>query len=206
MKKLVVALFVFVFVALAPAQAQEFEEGVHYRVVSDTVSRNPEIIDFFSFYCNGCYQYAPFSDMLKAEFGDAFQKYHVNLVVPNAAIRDNIQAIWATAIMLGVDEQFKERMFQKHFVRNDFTNSVAEAKQVMLDLGVEEETYNRAFGSMQVRGLSNRMNSLQREFAISRTPTYIVNRKYEMLPGGFNDSANFFDDYLKLAAYLLEKR
>ncbi|RUO23081.1 hypothetical protein CWE08_00040 [Aliidiomarina iranensis] len=205
MKKLVVALFALVFVALVPAQAQEFEEGVHYRVVGDTPSRNPEIVDFFSFYCNGCYQYAPFSDMLKAEFGDAFQKYHVNIVVPNAAIRDNIQAIWATAIMLGVDEQFKERMFQKHFVRNDFTNSVAEAKQIMLDLGVEEERYDRAFGSMQVRGLSNRMSSLQRQFSISRTPTYIVNRQYEMLPGGFSNSANFFQDYLNLARYLMEK-
>ncbi|MCH8493287.1 MAG: thiol:disulfide interchange protein DsbA/DsbL [Idiomarina sp.] len=205
MKKLIVALVTLMFVALTPTQAQEFQEGVHYRVIGDTPSRAPEVIDFFSFYCGGCYQYAPFSDMLAEEFGSGFNKYHVNIVVPNAAIRDNIQSVWATAIVLGIDEQFKERVFQNHFVRNRMSNSVAELKQIMLDLGVEEEMYNRAANSMQVRSLANRMNSLQRQFSVSRTPTYIVNRKYEMLPGGFDNSSNFFEDYLRLARYLVAK-
>ena len=205
MKKLIVALVTLLFVALTPTHAQEFREGVHYRVIGDTPSRAPEVIDFFSFYCGGCYQYAPFGDLLAKEFGNSFNKYHVNIVVPNAAIRDNIQSVWATAIVLGIDEQFKERVFQNHFMRNRMSNSVAELKQIMLDLGVEEEMYNRAANSMQARSLANRMSSLQRQFSINRTPTYIVNRKYEMLPDWFSNSSNFFEDYLRLARYLVAK-
>lgn len=205
MKAFAVALVAAMMMAFGSAQAQEFREGVHYRVVGDTPSSSPEIIDFFSFYCGGCYQFSPFSDTLQAEFGDAFNKYHVNIVVPNTAIRDNIQRVWATAILLGVEEQFKERVFQNHFIRNRMSNSVAELKQIMLDLGVTEENYNRAFNSMQVRGLANRMASAQRQFAVNRTPTYIVNRKYEMLTSGFSNSNDFFADYLRLARYLMAK-
>lgn len=206
MKKWLIALASAAVMAFTPVSAQNFQEGVHYRVVGDTPSSSPEIIDFFSLYCNACYHFAGFSDMLKAEFGDAFKKHHVNLVVPNAVMRDNIQRIHATSIVLGVEEQFVERVFQRHFVRNSFVNTVADAKQIMLDLGVEEAAFDRAFNSFAVTSLSNRMRSLQQQFGVSATPTYVVNRKYQMLQSGFQNSSNFFEEYMALAKYLIEKK
>ncbi|RUO29529.1 thiol:disulfide interchange protein DsbA/DsbL [Aliidiomarina sanyensis] len=208
MQKLAVVLLaigLFFTSLYAEASSSRFQEGVHYTVISDQRSRNPEIIDFFSLYCNACYQFATFSDTLKDEFGDAFRKYHVNIVVPNNTMRDNIMQIWATATVLGVDEAFAERVFQRHFVRNSWVNSVSDAKAVFADLGVDEERFDRAWNSMQVRSLTNRMRSLQDTFNVRATPTYIVNRKYQMNPQGFQNSRNFFDEYLALARYLMEK-
>ncbi|WP_185960730.1 thiol:disulfide interchange protein DsbA/DsbL [Aliidiomarina halalkaliphila] len=208
MQKLVVTAMavVLLFVASATqASSERFQEGVHYNVISDQKSRNPEIIDFFSLYCNACYQFASFSDSLKDEFGDAFRKYHVNIVVPNNAMRENIMQIWATAMVLGVNEEFAERVFQRHFVRNSWVNSVSDAKGVFAELGVDEERFDRAWNSMQVRSLTNRMRTAQDNFNVRATPTYIVNRKYQMNPQGFQNSANFFNDYMDLARYLMSK-
>lgn len=208
MQKLTVIFLVLgLFLASLPAVASpsRFQEGVHYTVISDQRSRNPEIIDFFSLYCNACYQFASFGDTLKDEFGDAFRKYHVNIVVPNNVMRENIIQIWATAMVLGIDEAFAERVFQRHFIRNSWVNSVADAKSIFADLGVDEARFDRAWNSMQVRSLTNRMRSLQDTFNVRATPTYIVNRKYQMNPEGFRNSRNFFEDYVALARYLIEK-
>jgi len=205
MKKIILAGISALFFAFTPASAMDFTEGVHYEVVGESRSSSPEIIDFFSLYCNACYQYRPFSDMLKNEFGDAFKKYHVNFVAPRG-MSDHIIQIWATAQVLDVDDQFASRVFTRNFARNDWVDSVDKAKQVMNELGVSGEDFDRAHNSFAVRSLSNRMRTAAGTYNVRGTPTYIVNRKYRMLPEGFRDSgSDFFERYLELAKYLVQK-
>ena len=39
------------------AIANQFEEGVHYEVIADEATADPEIKEFFSFYCVHCFRF-----------------------------------------------------------------------------------------------------------------------------------------------------
>lgn len=82
MKKFLIAMTALFAMLAAPAFAMDFREGVHYEVVSDEATSEPEIIDFFSVYCGACYQFQPFSQALAEEFGEAYKAYQVDFIAP----------------------------------------------------------------------------------------------------------------------------
>ena len=186
------------------AQAIEFEEGVHYDVVGDKASDEVEILDFFSFYCGSCYQFQPFGQMLKAEFGDSFKKYHVNFIGPRD-IGDVTVRTWAVANILGVADEVEPLIFRKHFQQRNMSSSVDDLASVFTLVGVEREKFDEAYNSFPARSQANRMRREAETFEVNATPTFIVNRRYRMNPQGFRDSEDFFGDYLELAKYLVAK-
>ena len=205
MKKYLLALVAAVSLFSVQSEAMEFREGVHYEVISSTATSSPEIIDFFSFYCNACYQFRPFSQMLEDEFPDAFKAYQVDFIAPRN-MGEVIVRSWAVAQILGVEKEVKDRIFHQHFVRRQNSNSLNEIKAIFEQAGVEGSRFDQAYGSFPARSLSNRMRSSASEFNVRGTPTYIVNGKYRMMQQGFRDSgSDFFEHYLALARYLLNK-
>ncbi|WP_113906622.1 thiol:disulfide interchange protein DsbA/DsbL [Aliidiomarina celeris] len=205
MKKYVLALVAAVSFFSVQSQAMDFREGVHYEVISETATESPEIIDFFSFYCNACYQFRPFSQMLENEFGDTYKAYQVDFIAPRDMSEVIVRA-WAVAQILGVEKEVKDRIFHQHFVRRQNSNSLNDLKAIFEQAGIEAARFDQAYGSFPARSLSNRMRSAASQFNVRGTPTYIVNGKYRMLQQGFRDSGNqFFEHYFELAKYLLNK-
>lgn len=186
------------------AQAMDFREGVHYDVIGDEASEEVEIIDFFSFYCGSCYQFQPFGDMMKDEFGDSFKKYHVNFIGPRNMGDITIRA-WAAANILGVSEEVSPLIFRKHFQQRNMSSSIDDLASVFAAVGVDREQFDQAYNSFPARSQANRMRREAENFDVSGTPTFIVNRRYRMNPQGFRDSEDFFGDYLELAKYLAAK-
>ena len=186
------------------ASAMEFERGVHYDVVADEATEEVEIIDFFSFYCGSCYQFQPFGDMLKEEFGDSFKKYHVNFIGPRN-MGDVTIRTWAAANILGVADEVSPLIFRKHFQQRNISSSVDDLAGVFASVGVEREDFDRAYNSFPARSQANRMRNEAEKFNVSGTPTFIINGRYRMNPQGFRDSDDFFGDYLELAKYLAAK-
>ena len=45
--------------------APEFKEGVNYDVVKQTGSAQPEVLEFFSYYCPHCAKFEPIAEDLK---------------------------------------------------------------------------------------------------------------------------------------------
>lgn len=184
--------------------ATEFEEGVHYQTLQTPVTDAPSITEFFSFYCGSCYQHQPFNRMIEEKLPGVLTKYHVSgLTPPN--LRSNIQRSWAAAQLLNVGEEFSSAMFSKNFVEREQVNTEAALHALFADVGVDSETLEKTLKSFQVRSLANRMTQLERAYAISGTPTYVVNGRYVMDNRAFRDSTDFFGDYLALAEFLLAK-
>ena len=50
MKNWLVSIIGSLLLVVGVAQAQDFEEGVHYEVIADEATSKPEITEFFSFY------------------------------------------------------------------------------------------------------------------------------------------------------------
>ncbi|MGX5915658.1 thiol:disulfide interchange protein DsbA/DsbL [Aliidiomarina sp. Khilg15.8] len=205
MKKIWLAMAALVTLGVAAcAQANDFKEGVHYEVVSDEASDGTEIIDFFSFYCNACYQYQPFSQMLKEEFGDDFKKYQVQFIAPQG-MGDTIVRAWAAAVILDVTDEVGPAVFRQHFAQRNMSNSLEDLEDIFLSVGVDRAEFEKAYNSFPARSLANRMKREAENYSVRATPTYIINGRYRMKQEGFRDSRNFFDEYLELARYLVEK-
>lgn len=205
MKKLWLAMVALVTLGMATSvSAQEFREGVHYDVISDTATDEVEIIDFFSFYCGSCYQFQPFGELMKEEFGDSFKKYHVNFIGPRNMGDVTVRA-WAAANILGVSEEVSPLIFRKHFQQRNISNSVDDLAGVFAAVGVDREAFDNAYNSFPARSQANRMRSAAETFNVRGTPTFIVNGRYRMNAQGFRDSEDFFSDYLELARYLAQK-
>lgn len=205
MKKLWLAMVAVATLGLTlSANATDFREGVHYDVVADQATDEVEIIDFFSFYCGSCYQFQPFGDMLKDEFGDSFKKYHVNFIGPRNMGDVTIRA-WAAANILGVADEVSPLIFRKHFQQRNISSSVDDLAEVFAAVGVERDDFDRAYNSFPARSQANRMRREAENFNVSGTPTFIVNGRYRMNPQGFRDSDDFFGEYLALAKFLANK-
>lgn len=186
---------------MGSVQAVEFEEGVHYEVISDERTEQREVIDFFSFYCNACFQFQPFSRMLAEEFGDDFKKYPVAFLGPNGMGETTVQA-WAAAKVLDVQDEVGPAIFREHFTRRNLSTSLNELQTIFASVGVEADDFERAYNSFPARSLTNRMRRDAENYQIRATPTYIINGRYRMMQEGFRNSSNFFQDYLELARYL----
>lgn len=205
MKKFWLAMVAVASFGLAmSAQATDFREGVHYDVVADEATDEVQIIDFFSFYCGACYQYQPFGDMMKAEFGDSFKKYHVDFIGPRNMGEITVRA-WAAANILGVAEEVSPLIFRKHFQQRNVSGSLDDLAGVFAAVGVDREDFDKAYNSFPARSQANRMRREAENFDVRGTPTFIVNGRYRMNPQGFRDSEDFFGDYLELAKYLASK-
>lgn len=192
------------FTSVSEGATSSFRSGVHYDIISDTATETPEVKEFFSFYCGACFQYEPFAQMMKEEFGDSFSKYHVSFLSPRGMDKVVVQA-WSTALVLGVQDEVSSLLFRKHFQQRNMTRSKEEMTTVFLGAGVDKQDFERAYDSFAVRSLTNRQIRQSEEYNVSGTPTFIINGKYRMNPQGFRDSPDFFGEYLELARYLYEK-
>lgn len=86
-------------VFMMPVQAQDFKEGVHYEVIADEATAEPEIKEFFSFYCVHCFRFEPIAKQMAAEYGDAFEKAHVSFIDPRG-MGTTMSRAYAAAKML----------------------------------------------------------------------------------------------------------
>ncbi|WP_157981787.1 thiol:disulfide interchange protein DsbA/DsbL [Aliidiomarina soli] len=186
------------------AQAEVFEEGVHYQELPGERSDTAQIIEFFSLYCGSCYQYQPFTAMIKDKWPGILTQQHVSSLTPSGFER-SVQEAWAAARLLEVEQSFAERVFDLNFVQRRQVADQEQIYQVFNSLGIERERVEQILSSFQVRSLVRQMQLQEERFGVRGTPTFIVNQKYMMDYRGFRDSEDFFADYLALAEYLLNK-
>lgn len=199
MQKFILAVgFAVLSLVSYSVEAASFEEGVHYHELSTDKADAPVITEFFSFYCQSCYHYQPFNEKIKTEWPDILVKHHVS---NNATI----QQAWAVARLLKVDSGFADAVFSRNFVERNQVNSMDAVYEIFNDLGIEQAEIDRVMAGFQVRGLVRRMQIEEERYNVRGTPTYIVNGRYRMDYRAFRNSEDFFNDYLELARYLLEK-
>ncbi|MDV6317338.1 thiol:disulfide interchange protein DsbA/DsbL [Idiomarina sp. HP20-50] len=187
------------------AQAQDFEEGVHYEVIADEATSTPEIAEFFSFYCVHCYRFEPIAKELEATYPEAFEKSHVSFISPTGDVGETMTQAFVVAQKLDKEDELTAAIFDYNFNKNSMLTSKQDIRNVFIVNGVSGEEFDKAMASFSVRAAAANMDRRATELGVNATPTFIVNGKYKMLPQGFRDSNNFAEDFSDLAGYLLEK-
>jgi thiol:disulfide interchange protein DsbA len=98
------------------ASAAQFTDGKQYITLDKPVAGEPQVLEFFSFYCPHCYQFEEVlhvSDNVKKKLpeGTKMTKYHVEFLGPLG--KDLTQA-WAVAMALGVEDKITRQCLKPY--------------------------------------------------------------------------------------------
>lgn len=210
MKKWFVAAAAAVLLPLS-AMASNFQAGKHYEVIAEQKTASPEVKEYFSFYCGGCYAFEPIIQSLAKSLpeGTELKKSHVDFVrAASPEIQNALARAYVVAKNQGKGDQVSTAIFnQIHKSRVPF-RSEDDIRNLVLVNDIDAETYDKAMRSFGVRGVVNQMMKEQQELSdrkvLTGVPMLVVNGKYKILNESLNQR-NLQQDLQQLVEYLLSK-
>ncbi|MFO7552045.1 MAG: DsbA family protein [Haliea sp.] len=200
---LALALMVLAPLAVAAEDAQTWEEGTHYDLITPVIrTADPtrvEVVEFFWYGCGHCYTFEPLVSRWKKTLGDDVT-FQGSPAVWNKPMELHA-AMYYTADVLGVLDSMHTVMFQAMNVDGKRLASEAEIRKLFTDNGVSAEDFDKAFASFGVSSQVRQANSRARAAKITGTPEMMVNGKYRISIRKAGSQANM----LKVADFLIAK-
>lgn len=173
------------------------------------VNGEPQVLEFFSFYCPHCYEFEQVlhvSDSVKKKLpeGTKMTKYHVEFLGP---LGKELTQAWAVAMALGVEDKITTPMFNG-IQKTQTVQTVADIRKVFIDAGVKPEEYDAAWNSFVVKSLVAQQGKAAADLQLQGVPAMYVNGKYQINPQGM-DTSNmdaFIMQYADTVKQLVEKK
>lgn len=191
------------------ASAAQITEGKEYTTLQKPVTGEPQVLEFFSFYCPHCYQFEEVlhvSDTVKKKLpeGTKMTKYHVEFLGP---LGKEVTQAWAVAMALGVEDKITAPMFEA-VQKTQTVQTVADIRKVFVDAGVKPEEYDAAWNSFVVKSLVAQQEKAAADLQLQGVPAMYVNGKYQVNPQGM-DTSNmdvFVQQYADTVNALISKK
>ncbi|PIJ49327.1 protein disulfide oxidoreductase DsbA [Erwinia sp. OLTSP20] len=191
--------------------AATYSEGKQYVAVDKPVAGEPQVLEFFSFFCPHCYQFERIwhvNDAVKKNLpaNVKLTKYHVDFL--GGDLGPVVTHAWAVAIALGVEDKVTAPLFDG--IQKDQTISdAASVKATFVKAaGISPEDYDAAWNSFAVKALVAQQQKAATDMNLRGVPAIFVNGKYMINNGGLDTSSqeNFVQDYANLVNFLLKKQ
>lgn len=191
MKKLFAAIVLimtasFLLPLQANAQVELWQEGKHYKVISDTKTAEPEVTEYFSFWCPACYRAEPLVKQIKSQLpeGVAFNKIHVNFMNPRMAspqAQNDATKAMQIAQELKQSDAMNGAIFNYIHRQGSVITDLSDLRSIFVVNGVNGEQFDKMAKSFKLRSLVKRNNDKLGEFRehVSGVPNFIVNGKYQ---------------------------
>ncbi|MDG2952770.1 thiol:disulfide interchange protein DsbA [Exercitatus varius] len=205
MKKMLFTLIAATTAAMSlHVQAAELKEGEQYITVAQNPSSEPEVIEFFSFYCPHCYSFEmtyKIPEKIKAGLPKdaSFKQYHVDFLGPQG---ENLTRAWALAMALGAESKVKRALFES--AQANALRSMDDIRQKFIDNGITAEQFDGGINSFAVNALVKKQQNLAQQFKVQGVPDFYVNGKYRVNAEGLSHD-DFVGDYVKTTIELLKK-
>lgn len=191
------------------ASAAQFSDGTQYITLDKPVTGEPQVLEFFSFYCPHCYQFEEtyhISDAVKKALpeGTKMTKYHVEFLGP---LGKQLTQAWAVAIALGVEDKITQPMFEA-IQKTQTVQTPDDIRKVFVNAGIAGEDYDAALNSFVVKSLVVQQEKAAEDLQLRGVPAIFVNGKYMVKNDGLDTSS--MDVYVKQFAdvvkFLTEKK
>lgn len=193
------ALLVLSIFFISSAQAHDYKEGLDYEIRATNKTVEPEIREFFSFFCSHCFAMEkPFSQM--AEFFKGKAKFIVNPVgLIGGDVGVESQKAYAVAINLEIEDELKEELFNRIHVKQDIPEDHDYFAELFESLGVPSEKYEQIYNSFVTQAKVAEYDRHTKEMKIDAVPEIVVNGKYLVK----TDNLESIEDYESIVSYLL---
>lgn len=193
------ALLVLSIFFISSAQARDYKEGLDYEIRATNKTVEPEIREFFSFFCSHCFAMEkPFSQM--AEFFKGKAKFIVNPVgLIGGDVGVESQKAYAVAINLEIEDELKEELFNRVHVKQDIPEDHDYFAELFESLGVPSEKYEQIYNSFVTQAKVAEYDRHTKEMKIDAVPEIVVNGKYLVK----TDNLESIEDYESIVSYLL---
>lgn len=193
------ALLVLSIFFISSAQARDYKEGLDYEIRATNKTVDPEIREFFSFFCSHCFAMEkPFSQM--AEFFKGKAKFIVNPVgLIGGDVGVESQKAYAVAINLEIEDELKEELFNRIHVKQDIPEDHDYFAELFESLGVPSEKYEQIYNSFVTQAKVAEYDRHTKEMKIEAVPEIVVNGKYLVK----TDNLESIEDYESIVSYLL---
>ena len=174
MKKILLAL---VGIAMAfGASAAQFSEGDQYVKLDKSITNEPQVLEFFSFYCPHCYEFEEVyhvSDAVRKGLpeGVKMTKYHVEFLGP---LGKQLTQAWAVAMALGVEDKITQPMFEA-VQKTQSVQSPEDIRNVFIKAGVSAADYDGALNSFVVKSLVVQQEKAAEDCAASLLSSLMAN-------------------------------
>ncbi|WP_233141528.1 thiol:disulfide interchange protein DsbA [Aggregatibacter actinomycetemcomitans] len=202
----------WLFLALTAAfsvsvQAQDLTEGKQYTVVEGQQrTAQPEVIEFFSFYCPHCYSFEaqyhiPQKVAEALPEGTFFKQYHVDFLGLQS---ENLTRAWALAMAIKAEEKVKIPLFKA--AQTNTLKSMDDIRQIFIDNGISAEQFDGGINSFAVSGLVAKQQNLVEKYQLRGVPDFYVNGKYRVNTEGLaRDEKGFVAEYVETVKGLLQR-
>ncbi|ADD79123.1 thiol:disulfide interchange protein DsbA [Pantoea sp. PA1] len=209
MKKIFFALMGLVLAF--SASAAQFTEGKQYVSLPKPVAGEPQVMEFFSFFCPHCYQFEQIyhvGDAVKKNLpaDTKMVKYHVDFL--GGDLGPVVTHAWAVAMALGVEDKVTSPIFDG-IQKSQTITDAASLKDVFIKAaGISSEQYDAAWNSFAVKALVAQQQKAASDVDLRGVPAMFINGKYMVNNGGLDTSsmANFVADYANVVKFLVEKK
>jgi thiol:disulfide interchange protein DsbA len=178
------------------ASAAQFSDGAQYVTLDKPVTGEPQVLEFFSFYCPHCYQFEQVyhvSENVKKALpaGTKMTKYHVEFLGP---LGKQLTQAWAVAMALGVEDKVSPLMFEA-VQKTQTVQTPDDIRNVFVKAGVTAADYDAAWNSFVVKSLVVQQEKAAEDLQLRGVPAVFVNGKYMVKTDGLDTSS--IDAYVK---------
>jgi len=188
---------------LALAQAEPYQEGVHYFKIDQVPANNDsgtiEVTELFSYACSHCNTFEPYLESWNATKPDNVEFNRIGVAFGRKAW-EMLARSYITAEMLGIAEQSHPAMMDAIWKERKQFRTLDELADFYTQFGVERSAF---LANYQSFAADSQLRKSQRDiqlFGITGTPSMVVNRKYRVQSS--KDVANF-DAMLDVVDYLV---
>lgn len=201
MKKVLFFLAAMLMIPMVHA-APQFKEGVNYDVVSQTGSAQPEVMEFFSYFCPHCAKFEPIAEDLKKSLPEGVPMKKNPVAFLGREMGPEMQRAYAVANLLNVEGKLTPAIFDKIHIQRQIPQSRADVKQVFVDNGVPAEEFDGAVDSFAVSGMVSQFDRNTESYNVRGVPAFLVNGKYMVKI----ESITSQEQFNQLVKFLLAKK
>ena len=201
MKKVLFFLAAMLMIPMVHA-APQFKEGVNYDVVSQTGSAQPEVMEFFSYFCPHCAKFEPIAEDLKKSLPEGVPMKKNPVAFLGREMGPEMQRAYAGANLRDVEGKLPPAIFDKIDTERQIPQSRADVKQVFVDNGVPAEEFDGAVDSFAVSGMVSQFDRNTESYNVRGVPAFLVNGKYMVKI----ESITSQEQFNQLVKFLLAKK
>jgi len=193
------------------ASAAQFTEGKQHVSLPKPVAGEPQVMEFFSFFCPHCYQFERIyhvNDAVKKNLpaDTKMVKYHVDFL--GGELGPVVTHAWAVAMALGVEDKVTAPIFDGIQKTQTITDPASLKETFVKAAGISAADYDAAWNSFAVKALVAQQQKAAADVDLRGVPAIFVNGKYMVNNGGLDTSSmdNFVADYANVVKFLVSQK